>query len=286
MEHSEIVFSSMHLVLFFVLEVTAWFFTTGGKVAFLILLGLSGLVIYQTQNRFAKKNQLTDTEDIVSENDSVEKILQKCKEQLIHFLNKTCAIYSSGVERFTHEDLSGLKSVLHEKNKLGKKVEKSKENIFTIATRFESELPYGHYFIELKDSQARMIHSLSLILHPLFEHLSNHHKPFIKAQVEDLNKLENGIKNIFDLLSKSLNNSQVSKDKNLTGFQNNIYEQLNSMEVDQIKRIKSNQVNTRNSILFLNVLSETRNLLYHASALHNSYIKLVTDSKNKKLTQL
>jgi Na+/phosphate symporter len=125
-----------------------------------------------------------------------------------------------------------------------------------------------------------MINSLTLLLNPLFEHLSNSHKPFINVQGDELAKLGKEIENFLDLMAKIINNSVENDKENLAGIRNNIFELLNSMEVAQINRIKTSQVNTRNSILFLNILSETKNMLNHASGLLNSYIKLISGSKN------
>jgi hypothetical protein len=61
--------------------------------------------------------------------------------------------------------------------------------------------------------------------------------------------------------------------------QKNLYDLLNSMAVAQIKRIKSSQVNTRNSILFLNIISETKNILNHTTGLFHSYFHLTPDLK-------
>jgi Na+/phosphate symporter len=279
MEYSGLVFSSLPL-LFTVSEIAAWFLTTGGKVAFIVLLGFSGLVIYRSRNRFIKKNQFSDPEETVSENDCVEKILKKCGDQLIHFLSKTSSFYTSGIDSFIEEDLPGFKNIMAEKENLKKKVKKSKENIFSIAIKFESSLHSGHYLIDLKDYQVRMINSLTLLLNPLFEHLSNSHKPFINVQGDELAKLGKEIENFLDLMAKIINNSVENDKENLAGIRNNIFELLNSMEVAQINRIKTSQVNTRNSILFLNILSETKNMLNHASGLLNSYIKLISGSKN------
>lgn len=280
MENSGLVVSSLPLFLFTVSEIAAWFLTTSGKIAIIVLMGFSGLAIYRSRNRFNNKNQFPDPEEIISENDGIEGILKKSKDQLIQFLNKTSTIYTSGIESFIIEDLSGLKNILVEKDNLEKKVEKSKENIFNLAVKFESSLSSGHYLIDLKDYQVRIINSLKLLFDPLFEHLSNSHKPFINIQGEELNKLKKEIENFLGLTAEIINKNRVNEQENLAGIQNNIYALLNSMEVAQIKRIKSNQVNTRNSILFLNILSETKNMLNHASGLLNSYIKLNSGSKN------
>ena len=46
---------------------------------------------------------------------------------------------------------------------------------------------------------------------------------------------------------------------------------LLEIEKVQIKRIKNREVNTRNSILFFNTLSETKNLLLHSINLVKAY---------------
>ncbi|WP_372946910.1 hypothetical protein [Mariniphaga sp.] len=284
MEYAGFIFSIFHPSVFTFSDIAAWFLTTGGMITLFAFFGFSGLAIYQTRSRFNEKNQVFDPEEIVSENDGVEKILKKCRIQLIHFLNKTSSVYTFGIENFIAEDLPGFKNILAEKDNLRKKVEKSKENIFSIATNFESSLHSGHYLIDIKDYQVRMVNSLSLFLDPMFEHLSNSHKPFIKVQGEELGLLKKEIDNLLVLSAEIINNNQVNEKNNMAGIQNKIYEMLNRMEVAQIKRIKSNQVNTRNSILFLNILSETKNMLNHASGLLISYNKLTSEAKTKTQT--
>jgi Na+/phosphate symporter len=285
MEYSIFAFSSLFLPLFIVSKIVTWFFSTGGILALVALLGFSGLIFFRARNGYIKKNQLQNPEENISENDGIEKILRKCRNQLIHFLDKTSSIYTLGIDSFLHEDLTALKNILTERNNISNKIENSKENIFSIATRFENSLHSGHYLIDLKDYQARLINSLSLILHPLFEHLSNSHKPFLTAQAEELNKLEKETENFLSLATEIIINPKGYEKEKLTEVQQNLFEMLNNMEVAQIKRIKSNQVNTRNSILFLNIISETKNLLNHASGLFYSYIHLTIKLKNENPTK-
>jgi hypothetical protein len=253
--------------------------TTGGKIGFVALLAFSGLAIFNSRKKFIKKSPFTNPEDTVMENDGVEKIMNKCKKQLLHCLNRCSTIYSSGIKCFTNEDLTGLKNMLLEKDELTNKLQQSKENIYSVAARFENSLHSGHYLIDVKDYQIRMVNSLALLLDPLFEHLSNSHKPFIKTQVEELDMLNRKTAAFWGFTAESIDFDK-GKEENLENIRKDIEEMLNSMEVAQIKRIKTHQVNTRNSILFLNILSETKNMLNHTTGLFHSYIQLTTNLKN------
>jgi hypothetical protein len=257
----------------------AWL-TTGEKIGFVALLGFSGLAIFNSKKKISKKNRLTNLEYTVLENDGVEKIMQKCKTQLNCCLNRCGTIYTSGIECFTNEDLTGLKNALREKKELAKQLKRSKETIYSAAARFENSLHSGHYLIELNDYQIRMINSLSLLLNPLYEHLSNSHKPFIKTQQEELDRLNRKISVFFGYMADCIDQSSEKTEENPKNIQKDIEEMLNNMEVAQIKRIKINQVNTRNSTLFLNILSETKNMLNHAAGLLHAHMKLTTNPKN------
>jgi hypothetical protein len=57
------------------------------------------------------------------------------------------------------------------------------------------------------------------------------------------------------------------------------------MEVAQIKRIKAREVNTRNSVLFFNTISETKNMLLHAINLmksHRDFISVTQKASRQK----
>lgn len=254
----------------------AWFLTTGGKISIIALLAVSGLTIYQSRKSFSKKSQLTDPPGSVSENDSVEKILKKCRQQLIGFLQQSGTVFTTAIESFINENLTGLKKTIAAKDHLKTELEQTKENIFNIATRFENSLQSGHYLIDLNDYQLRMVNSLTLLLDPLLEHLSNSHRPLIKIQGEELKNLNKELETFWELMTDIIDYGHKNKIENLNNIEKNILELLNNMEVAQIKRIKANHVNTRNSVLFLNILSETKNMLNHASGLFNSYINLTT----------
>lgn len=280
MEYTGFLFSTQPLVLYANSDNVAWFLTTGGKISIIALLAVSGLTIYQSRKSFSKKNQLTDPPVSVSENDGVEKILKKCRQQLIGFLKQSGTVFTAGIESFINENLTGLKNTIAVKDYLKTELELANENIFSIATRFENSLHSGHYFIDLKDYQLRIVNSLTFILDPMFEHLGNSHKPFIKIQCEELKNLNKELETFGELMADIIGYDCKNKIKNLNNIEKNILDLLNNMEVAQIKRIKTNQVNTRNSVLFLNILSETKNMLNHASGLFNSYINLTTKLNN------
>jgi hypothetical protein len=116
------------------------------------------------------------------------------------------------------------------------KARKLKANISKVVQKLQQDsVETGHYYVQMVDYLREMAHSMKYIVGPLHQHVENNHKPFNDDQVADLMKFS----------------AEVSS------FLNNIRD----FEKNQIRRIKRKEVNSRNSVLFFNVMSETKNLL-------------------------
>jgi len=89
----------------------------------------------------------------------------------------------------------------------------------------------------------------------------NHHKPFLESQLEDLRMLNEKMRN--DLIStiavfKTLSNTDAVKAlEDSAPF----VKQIREIRKREIKRVKNKEVSTRNSMLFLNLIGELRNLV-------------------------
>lgn len=207
--------------------------------------------------------------------------LANCREHLIDSLHQSNIIYTLCLTGFLNEDLSTLKEARRLKKLLHKKQDKFSGEIFQTATLFENFAQSGHFYMHLNDYLTRMISSMALIFDPLYEHLDNSHKPFIKEQIDELNNLVNDVSLLMSRIIYFIKNEQIKDIESLNHSLESLNKKLERNGIEQIKRIKTNQVNTRNSILFLNILSETKNMLNNTMGLFQSYIHLVSKLKNE-----
>jgi hypothetical protein len=61
-----------------------------------------------------------------------------------------------------------------------------------------------------------------------------------------------------------------------------IVQYIEKMEIAQIKRIKAKAVNTRNSVLYFNTITETKNMLLHAINLMKSHRDFITATMKER----
>jgi Na+/phosphate symporter len=271
------------IIAFTVSGLIALVISAGGNFMVFVFLAVAVFMVFRTHVFFKKrqKSLLIEDEDTIDEKDETGKVLEKCKRQVEKTFIQTNKIFSDGIDSFIKEDRSGLKEVLSLKDYLNKKSKKQKNKVLSILSKIENSVDSGHFYVQLVDYQREMAHSLNFLVEPLFEHVNNNHKPFIKSQIEDLKHLEAEINSFLNLSVNIIKSNKFDQVDALIGQRDLIVEKLEKLEVAQIKRIKAKQVNTRNSMLFFNTITETKNMLLHATNVIKAHRDFITVTKKE-----
>lgn len=267
------------IIAFTVSAVIALCIAVGGKVMIFVFIAIALLIVIRTHILFKKMNDAKtgeDEEEIMSEKDGTEKIIAKCNKQVMSGIVSVSKIFSIAIDNFLNEDRIHLKECVELKNEMNKKSKKRKTKLLNTISKIEGDIDSGHFYVQIIDYQREVAHSLNFIVEPLFEHLNNHHKPFSETQSEELKKL---IAKIDEFLNFALYIVKENKFQNIEELIQKravIFELLGEFEKAQIKRIKDKTVNTRNSVLFFNTITETKNMLLHYINLIKSYRDFIT----------
>ena len=188
------------LIAFTVSGVIALIIALGGNFMFFVFIAVALVMVVRTHVIFTKRsndNKLED-EDVFSEKDAVEKVLEKCYKLAVNSIVSANKIFSVAIDGFLHEDRAHLKEGLELKNELNKKSKKQKNKVFSTLSKIEGNVDSGHFYVQFIDYQREMAHSLNFIVEPLYEHLDNQHKPFRKVQAEEMTDLINRVDELFN----------------------------------------------------------------------------------------
>lgn len=253
------------IIAFTVSGIIALLISVGGKVFIFIFLAVAVFMVIRTQFLF-KKRRLRIAEEIETfeEKDGVEKVVEKCKKHCVQAIIASNKAFSISVEGFLNEDRTNLNQGIKIKDELNDKSKKVKNKIFNTLSKIENHVDSGHFYVQVVDYQREISHSLNFLTQPLFEHIDNHHKPFTSEQSKELRKLVADLDEFYNQALHIVNNNKFEEIDALIGKRDQIIHFLQRSEKAQIKRIKDKTVNTRNSMLYFNVNSETKNLLLHS----------------------
>jgi phosphate/sulfate permease len=271
------------VIAFSVSSIVAWLISAGGMPVILGFIALAVIIVIRTQIIFKRRNiKPLEDDELISEKDEAERSLSKSRKQVVNTILSANKIFSLALDNFMKDDITHIREALEMKEELNRKTKKQKNKILeTIAKLKKVDVDAGHFYVQVIDYQREMAHSLNFITQPLFDHLSNQHKPFNELQSDEIRQLVLETDEFYNFALHVVKENKFDSIEELIAKRISITNLLLEIEKNQIKRIKNREVNTRNSILFFNTLSETKNLLLHSINLVKSYRDFVLIQKRQ-----
>jgi phosphate/sulfate permease len=238
----------------------------GGKLMIFVFIGLAIFMVLRTHMLFKKRNQNTraESEDVIDIKDPYEVIIAKSSKQIIKAIVSSNYIVSVGIDGFLNEDRNKLKLAKKASDDFSKRSKKNKEKVYsTVQILTEGLFDTGHYYVQMMDYKREMAHANHYIIDPIINYSDNNHKPFTAEQNDELTKLSVLLDNFFNFALHTVKENKFENIDTLISDREKVFDMLNKLEKNQIKRIKNKDVNTRNSLLYFKIIAESKNLLLH-----------------------
>ena len=249
---------SAFTVAFIIVFIIHW----GGFVSIGILLIIIIFLVIRTHAIHKKREK--ENEEYTSTTDDLnsDNIFEKCKSNVANTLNKAINIYNETINSLVNEDLKKLKSINKEINEINKKAKRLKDNIHNTITQLqEDSIETGHYYVQVLDYLREIAHCITFIIQPSYEHINNNHKGLIAIQIEELTIIRAKLGKLFSDIQEIIQKNKFTEINDIIDKQHNLLTIIEDFRKAQIKRIKNRETGTKNSLLYLGILSETKNLL-------------------------
>lgn len=252
------------LIAFTAAFVIALLLSWGGFYAVIALVLLSIFAVYKSGKSHSKKEQVKVADAASEAINSASKIVDKCNTGVSNLILETAAIFNDTLQGLIGEDKKLLKKQVQLADDINSKTKALKNNLpKTIAKLQKDSVETGHYYVQVLDYEREISHSLNYIVEPVFRHVDNHHKAIIGEQITELESIADGISGFGKFLQELIVTGRFDKLDELIQKQSDLLQLIKTIRKNQIKRIKNKEVGTRNSMLYLNILSEARNLLLY-----------------------
>lgn len=255
--------------------IAGWFFTAiiAFTIAFVVaatlyygkMVGIIALVVIVVtllvKSHFMHKKRVKDGE-IDDYNINSQSVVSKCTNDVSEALANITRIYSLTIEGLTTENHKILKRVNHDVDVLNIEAKKLKYNIYKVLKQLEADsVETGHYYIQVIDYLREMAHSLTFVVTPSLQHIENQHKGLSPAQTEELKMLSSDVEAFFNDINTMIKTHDYTTVAAVVNKQQSILDEINTIRKKQVKRIKVGETGTRNSILYLGILNEVKNIM-------------------------
>jgi phosphate/sulfate permease len=256
-------------------------------VGITILIVIAAIFIIRTYIIFRKKESKKEEiesifQDVVL-NDA--NVVEQCSSTIAETLMEVPKTFHATIIGLANEDLKKLKNTYKDITKLNKKSKYLKDNIhLTIEKLHEDSIESGHYFVQAVDYLREIAHCLNFISLSAYNHVDNNHKRLIPDQVDDLNNIYEGIYQLYKNILEMINAQKFTEVDHIIREQQELLNMIENMNKQQIKRIKNREAGTKNSLLFLGILAETKNMLLYTINLVKSQRDFIKHLQNPETT--
>jgi len=291
--------SAVYRITGVVTVITGWFFTAmiaftaafiiafaiyyGKMIAIVALVIMAVIFIFRT--RIIHKKRMEESKrreemDDVSKPIDTENIFISCRDNVLESMGLASNYYTKSIEGLVEENFKKIKKVKKEIKKLNKDTKELKDNIHTTIRRLkEDAIDSGHYYVQVLDYLRETTHCLTFISDPIYQHLDNHHPPLSEDQVKDLLVIKEDITGLFHLIEKIIKSGNYEKVHEALDIQQDSLDLIQKLSKKLIKSLKKEHLSTKSSLLYMELISESKNLLLYSINLLKSQRDFVAYKK-------
>lgn len=247
------------------------FLVWGGWIALALMVLLCGYILCHGLIFKKKEKEETSLTTDVKEVKQDTDVLYSCTQEVCNTMEQISSIYNHMLVALFTENRRLLKETKTESEQLYRQANERKHQVFKTLKKLEDmNIETGHFHIQVVDYLTEVTKALLHCTRPAFEHIDNHHKGFTKEQIYDLKLVNDGVDNIFNKINSMLREKDFSDLNDVLVMRDNLFGVIAEAIKHQIRRLKEEQSSTKASILYLNILTETKTMVLQSRNLIKS----------------
>ena len=148
-----------------------------------------------------------------------------------------------------------------------------------------------HFYIQVVAYLTEVTKALLHCTRPAYEHIEIHHKGFTEEQIYDLKQVNDRVDNIFNKINTMLREKNFSDLDLVLEMRDELFGVIAEAIKNQLHRLENGNMSTKASILYLNILTETKTMVLQSrnliisQAYFLSKIKVSGEMPNKDVTE-
>ncbi len=251
-----------------------------GSIVLVVFLSIQFAIIH-------KKREAKIENRIDNVHKTEHDIIMECTKEIEQSVNHIINIYQGVLDGLFAEDRKALNKLYKMSDEFhgNSKRRRLNEVLPTIQKLEHQSLDTAQYYVQTVDYFYEISISLRFITESSFKFIDNAHEGFSIEQIEDLKVLENEFTSIYRYFNEMIQKNDYSGMATIKERRTVLLDLYSELVKKQILRTKEKKSGSRNTILYLNILNETKviamksvNLMRAQMNLYNSddYIKIMS----------
>ncbi|MBF6598878.1 MAG: inorganic phosphate transporter [Fermentimonas sp.] len=246
------------LVAFTAALIVGLFLMWGGKIAIFLMMAVVAFMLFKSGRLHTKReNKELSQQKVLS---SKDQLINSCNDEVHIVMDKTISVFKRVIDGLKEENRKSVKKAMAEANELYSRYKDKRdyEVVPTLESIQLNALELEQEYVQLVDYSYEITKSLKAITESTFTYIDNNHAAFSKEQIDDLKTIFNTLTEVYIGYIKMEKTNDYSNFDQVLNLRLTILDLYAKMTKRQIKRVKEGVSNTRSSILFLNLVNESK----------------------------
>ena len=249
-----------------------------------VALSLLGLFLVIKGNFFTKEEKKEEKNDTKKSIDITDKN-QNANEALIGYIENVCVdmesvtrIYGRTIVAVFKENRKVLRDMVKESNELFYAAREQKYALLAMMKKLEKQaIITAPFYVQVVDYMSETTKALIHITRPAFDHIDNNHTGFTKEQIVDLKEVNDAVEEIFSSINSMLRNRDFKDMSTILEKRDMLFDKIDEIIKNQLRRMRVEHLSTSASILFFNILNETKTMVLQSRNIMKSLEHFVED---------
>ena len=230
----------------------------GGTAAFVVVTIACAYMLIKSNFINTKKDAMPDA---AKDNTQVDNVL----DEVCQMMKVSTQIYDRTLVAVSKEDRRALKELVRESSEMYDQCHKIKYSLMPALRKMKgSGLELSLYYIQVVDYLNEMAKALVHITRPAFDHIDNNHKGLSEEQASDLMHINDDVAEIYGNINRMITENDFHDIDMVLTMRDNLFERIATTIKSELVRINAGEGNTKASMFYLTVLSETKAMVLQA----------------------
>ena len=261
-------------------------FTAAAFVAFLIHIGgifatitllilAAVLLIRNYLNHKKKARQIKESFGLRrAESRSIQGVIVESAENISNVISRGKKIYTQSVEGLSRHNLEALKKNKKQVAKLSNEIDGLRDHIFYFIKNLDdTSVGATNFYLDMLDSLQDIAQSLEYIAKIGHKHVNNNHKRLTYSQIRELKEIDTSVSNLLAKSKSAFENQSFEEVEGVLNSKEELLQMVSSKIAEQISRTRTEEASPKNTTLYFNFLTETKDLISSVISLLEMYYK-------------
>ena len=195
---------------------------------------------------------------------TASEVFESCNGQIVSAVISVSKLYYFTLTNFLENKRKKLKNLNDKVYEMSKQTKELKNRSYEVIAKLQDDktLESSLYYVQVVDAAYETSNSVLHIYKPVYEYIDNNNTPFSHIQTNELTELNEEVSTFLNMILHTLKNRKYDNtSEDIRHQKMSVFTMLDTLKRKQLKRIKRQEVSTGNSMLYLNILTETKNLI-------------------------